>query len=277
MKMKSLYFCAVFKGLILAAISTASVAQDLSVIDLVTECDILAAHPNDPERMAEGVADDLIVPRLAIMACEDALTHEEDEPRFAFQLGRALLAVGREEEAVESFRTAAEQGHAAAWAYLGDVYQFGLGAETNGRLAFEAYTNAVEAGFSFAERQIEQLSFDRTMYTMPYISMFFNGDFEALRTASAREGDRAWIRNYIFSFIEGLEVECGSYLKPSNVSKLYAYRYLEGWNQEDDANIAVAIQTSIAESDVVRFVRRHGCSGLIARHIFDSINRFLES
>ena len=43
---------------------------EVSVLDLVDECDVLAAHPDDTQRMAEGVADDQIVPRLAIMACE---------------------------------------------------------------------------------------------------------------------------------------------------------------------------------------------------------------
>src|SRR6202023_83825 len=44
-----------------------------SVLDDVDECDSLAAHPSDPERLADGVADDAIVPKLAVAACEAAV------------------------------------------------------------------------------------------------------------------------------------------------------------------------------------------------------------
>lgn len=94
---------------------------------LIDDCDILTAHPSDPQRMAEGIADDQIVPRLAILACDDAINLNLDQPRFTFQPGRALLAIGREDEAFALFEEASEADYAAAWAYLGDAYPSGLG------------------------------------------------------------------------------------------------------------------------------------------------------
>ena len=140
---------------IFASIGTAKVeAKEDDIFRSVRDCDILAAHPADPERMADGTADNQIVPRLAILACENAIELDADEPRFIFQLGRALLAIGREDEAFVLFLEVSEADYAAAWAYLGDAYQFGLGTSVDGQKAYQAYQKALELGFLEAEAQI---------------------------------------------------------------------------------------------------------------------------
>jgi TPR repeat protein len=259
----------------LIAASQPVAGQEISVLELVEECDILAAHPADPERMAEGVADDMIVPRLAILACEDVIERDPDDPRFVFQLGRALLAGGREAEAYAQFKEAAEKEYAAAWAYLGDAYQFGFGTQADGTSAYRAYQKAVELGFREAESLIDQLTFQADMYTMPFVGMFFENNYEALATESNSEAGRWRVRNYVFNLIQNLNQECEPFLSGATVALLYRYRFPTGWSTEADDSIAVAIQTSVAEHDAEAFLRRHGCEGLIARHVFTSMGRFL--
>lgn len=258
-------------------LTAAAFSQEGSVIELVEECDILAAHPADPERMADGVADDEIVPRLAILACESAIESDPEDPRFVFQLGRALLSLGRKEKAFELFQKAAAADYAAAWAYLGDCYQFGLGTKVNGKLAFDAYKKAREKGFDEAKLQIEQLKFDPSMYTSTIVNLFYEGKhIEIARMSNDPKGQ--WLtRNYTFNLIQSLQQECEPYLEPQKVPALYAYRYPKNWTPNADENVIIAIQTSVAEHDAAAFISRHGCDGLIAKHIFKSINLFLGS
>jgi tetratricopeptide (TPR) repeat protein len=277
--------CAIALGIALlgtAAVSTRAEEKDgssksgkVSVLELVEECDVLAAHPADPNRMADGVADDKIVPRLAILACEDAIKREAGEARFVFQLGRALLAAGQKKQAFKRFNDAAASSYGAAWAYLGDAYQFGLGTEVNGKKAFEAYKKAYAAGFEEAKSQIEGLQFDASMYSNKIPAYFFEGKYDEILRLS-NDTKLQWVtRNYTFTYIQALLKECKPFLKPKNVPALYAYRYPKHWKSGSNEEVVVAIQTSVAEHDASAFVARHGCDGLIANHVKTSINLFL--
>jgi hypothetical protein len=259
------------------ATTQAETAPDVSVLELVEECDILAAHPADPERMSDGIADDQIVPKLAQIACEDALERDAENPRFRFQLGRALLAAHEEKKAVDLFQKAADAGYATAWAYLGDAYQFGLGVDVDGRKALTSYTKALDSGFREADAQIKQLQFDRAMYAQPFPGLFFQGQYEDIKTLSNDPQNGPLNRNYAFNFIQSLMLECEPFLQPKNIPALYAYRYPRNWKIDQDDNVIVAIQTSVAEYDAETFLRRHVCDGLIAKHMFQSINLFLEN
>ena len=126
-------------------------SDGVSVMDLVEECDVLAAHPDDPQRMAEGVDDDKIVPRLAVLACEDAMKRQPDDPRFVFQLGRALLARGDKEKALTLFQESARKNYAVAYGYIGDAYQFGNAVPIDPAVAAENYKKAAAAGFEPAK------------------------------------------------------------------------------------------------------------------------------
>jgi hypothetical protein len=78
------------------------------------ECDRLAAHPSDLNRRATGVADDQIIPALAVAACEAAVASFPNEPRFQYQLGRAYFAKRALDSASEHLEHAAESGYAPA-------------------------------------------------------------------------------------------------------------------------------------------------------------------
>lgn len=123
----------------------------------VHKCDEFAAHPEDPEKWADGVADDDILPGPAVKLCSQAVAEHPGTARFHFQLGRALWAAGKIEEGVEAFFEAQEMEYAPAYAYLGDAYQEGLvpDEEADPEFAQELYALAVERGFEPAEAMLD--------------------------------------------------------------------------------------------------------------------------
>ena len=61
------------------------------------DCNQLAGNPNDPRRAAEGVPFDALKAHVdeAVQACERAVAQNPNEPRFQYQLARALAANDR--------------------------------------------------------------------------------------------------------------------------------------------------------------------------------------
>lgn len=71
-----------------------------------TECDRLAAHPNDPDKVAAGVEQSAMDIPAAIAACSAAVKADPANPRLNYQLARAYGYAGRHAEG-EPFRRAA--------------------------------------------------------------------------------------------------------------------------------------------------------------------------
>lgn len=116
----------------------------------IAECDALAAHPDDPTKpkTVVGVADDDIKAGEASDKCEEAVATDPDSPRLAYQLARAYVAFGKAAEGLELLTEAAEDGHAVAIAYLGDVALYGvLDSTPNPDLARALYLRAEKLGF----------------------------------------------------------------------------------------------------------------------------------
>lgn len=245
--------------------------DESSVFDQVTECDVLAAHPEDPGRVAEGVIDDRVVPRLAIQACEKAQKAFPSEPRLRFQLGRAHWAAGKHDVARGHFEQASQAGYAAADAYLGDMYQMGMGAPQSSQRALDLYRKAVSHGFAGAKDQIDQLTFVPTLFVSGSIGLIYGADYERVTSQSD-----PLLRNYLFNFVQQVVEECGAFLKPASVVRyfLYRYPYNKGWTIEQDENIGVAIQTSVGEYDANVFLKRHGCEGPVAKQLFGNFDTF---
>ncbi len=94
--------------------------------DPVAECDRLAAHPNDPKKVGEGVPFGKIEP-AAVEVCAAAREQAPDSLRIQYQYARALQRSGRIDEAVELYRDAAVRGYAAAQHNLAVLYRRGRG------------------------------------------------------------------------------------------------------------------------------------------------------
>jgi hypothetical protein len=89
------------------------------------QCDILAASPTDPARLAPGVEDDAIDVGAALRACRDALRDDPKQARFWFQLGRVLNVAGSADQAKEALywlNKAHEAGFTEATVRIASAY-----------------------------------------------------------------------------------------------------------------------------------------------------------
>lgn len=84
-----------------------------------TECDRLAANPDDPMKVGVGVGGGRLEAAHAITACSRAVEAHPDTLRFRYQLGRAYWKGLHPEEAKKHFLVAAEGGHTQAMNDLG--------------------------------------------------------------------------------------------------------------------------------------------------------------
>jgi hypothetical protein len=135
-------------------------------------CDEQAAHPDDAQRWAKGVADGDIVPALAVQQCTAAVNESPKEARFHFQLGRALLASRRATEAQKAFETAAAMGSCPAKFYLGDAAMdeaLSSGDAEKGKLARQLLTEGQQCGFEPAGARLQSMIFDASNYGNPKI------------------------------------------------------------------------------------------------------------
>ena len=176
----------------------------LSVVNAqaVTPCDTLAAHPADPQGLADGVPDGDIDTGAAIPACEAALSEDPDNARLQFQLGRAYWEADRDDEAVEMFQTAAVGGdYAAAYAYLGIAYEYGyVTGSPETELARALYRVALDRDFEPANDLLAAVPEDRPMtpaegtelvsfegyYQPDILQNIYDEDFGALNESSLK-------------------------------------------------------------------------------------------
>lgn len=80
----------------------------------VTECDRLAAHGEDPDRVAPGVAESKVDLPAAIAACRVDLARDSNNPRLQYQLGRALAYSGVINEALPLLDKASQSAYPQA-------------------------------------------------------------------------------------------------------------------------------------------------------------------
>lgn len=72
----------------------------------VTRCDELASHPDDPERVSEGIAQGAVGIEDALTACHEAVAADPANPRLNYQLARVYGYAGRHGEG-DAYREAA--------------------------------------------------------------------------------------------------------------------------------------------------------------------------
>ena len=250
-------------------------AQDklAAILAQVDACDILAASPDDPLRVAPGVPDDDLVPRLAETACATALEGSDDVARHAFQLGRAKLEFGKVDEAMALFIRAAAEGSAIAHLFIGDAHHFGWRGPPNPVAARLSYEKARDMGLPQAGVALNQLIFDPDIFTTgSMIAVLHDGD--AVTAAAFARNDLA--RAYLYAFAMELSDTCGSFLQPASVSALQAYRFPPGWSEaSEQGDNKLGVQDTKASYDVEVLVDRHGCNGHVVEAIALSFNEML--
>lgn len=93
-----------------------------------TECDRLAGHPSDPDKVLDGVSSALVRGwnDAAVWSCRQAVAAEPGNARVRYNLGRALFYRGDQAEALGHLAAASDAGHRQAQFVLGLMYTDGV-------------------------------------------------------------------------------------------------------------------------------------------------------
>ncbi|CDX45705.1 Peptidase C14 caspase catalytic subunit p20 [Mesorhizobium sp. SOD10] len=115
----------------------------------VDPCDQAAGEPLDLQGVVPGRLPNEIGGG-AVDACEAAAKSYPDIPRFRYELGRALLAAGRIDEARQAIQEAADKGHIRALFALGSIASSGMGTAADTSKAGDLYSKAADKGDPYA-------------------------------------------------------------------------------------------------------------------------------
>ncbi|MER9403547.1 caspase family protein [Mesorhizobium caraganae] len=127
----------------------ASKQATLKLSPSVDPCDRVAGEPLDlqgivPGRLANEIGDD------AVELCQASVTAYPEIARFRYQLGRALLASGKVNEARQAIQQAADKGYVRAVFALGSMVSSGIGTAADPEQANRFYSDASEKGDPYA-------------------------------------------------------------------------------------------------------------------------------
>ena len=95
----------------------------------VTECDRLAAHPSDTQKLSPGVTQPEVNIPVARKACEDALKKAPSDGRILYQLGRTYFYNKDYDRGIAYFRQSDAAGYAQGQFVLGLILVQGNGTE----------------------------------------------------------------------------------------------------------------------------------------------------
>lgn len=120
----------------------------------VSQCDLSASHPDDPQKVADGVAWDNLNVDSALLACEQAISSQPGNARIQFQYARVLDKQKSYEKAFEYYLKSAKQGYTIAQNSLGLAYEWGQGVEANNQQALYWYSKAANHGYAQAQNNL---------------------------------------------------------------------------------------------------------------------------
>ncbi|TGP53705.1 tetratricopeptide repeat protein [bacterium M00.F.Ca.ET.230.01.1.1] len=125
----------------------------------VDPCDQAAGEPLDLQGVVPGRLPNEIGGG-AVEVCEAAVQAHPDIPRFRYELGRALLAAGRVDDARRAIQEAADKGHIRAVFELGYIAAAGIGAAPDLTKATGFYAQASDKGDPYATTAWGRALFD---------------------------------------------------------------------------------------------------------------------
>lgn len=111
----------------------------------VDPCDSAAGEPLDLQGVVPGLLPNEIGAD-AVKLCEAAVKAYPDVARFRYELGRALLAAGKVDQARKAIQQAADRGHVRAVFELGYLYATGTGVAVDRKQANTFYAAAADKG-----------------------------------------------------------------------------------------------------------------------------------
>ncbi|KRB32518.1 MULTISPECIES: caspase family protein [Mesorhizobium] len=136
---------AVEVGFEIRADSSSSKPATMKLSPSVDPCDQAAGEPLDLQGVVPGLLPNEIGAE-AVKACEAAVKAYPDVARFRYELGRALLAAGKVEDAKKAIQAAADKGHVRAVFELGYLNATGTGMPVDRKQANSFYAAASDKG-----------------------------------------------------------------------------------------------------------------------------------
>ncbi|TIP02605.1 MAG: peptidase C14 caspase catalytic subunit p20, partial [Mesorhizobium sp.] len=132
-------------GVEITADNTPSKPATMKLSPSVDPCDQKAGEPLDLQGVVPGLLPNEIGAD-AVEACRAAVKAYPDVARFHYELGRALLAAGKIDEAKKAIQDAADKGHVRAVFELGYLNATGTGMPANRKQANTFYAVASDKG-----------------------------------------------------------------------------------------------------------------------------------
>lgn len=93
--------------------------------ETITECDKLAAHPSDPDKISPGLHDNQMNYAAAQSACEAAVAKDPNNRRLRYQLGRSYFYDKKFDKGMPHVEYAANAGSQQAQFVLGYIIDTG--------------------------------------------------------------------------------------------------------------------------------------------------------
>ncbi len=146
----------------------------------VTECDRVAAHPDDPLRVTRGVETREMDLPAAIAACRRDLAQDQSNPRLRYQLARALTYAGEVKEALPFIESSAAQKYPQSLFVTGYLYLSG---------AYQSPKDVCRA----AELIYESAIYGRHAGQLGYPAYVLEGRFAACKTPQDKATLRALV------------------------------------------------------------------------------------
>jgi len=112
----------------------------------ITDCDRLAADPEDGDRVATPINYGDIDGPKALAACKSATQQYPNSGRLFLQLGLAYDKTEAYSDAAQAYQKAVDLGSVKALRYLADKYDGGTGVAQDNTKAFAFYSRALEKG-----------------------------------------------------------------------------------------------------------------------------------
>ena len=113
---------------------------------LVTDCDLYAADPNDPQRAGARCQQRACQCSRCAARLRLCLAADINNPRLQFQFGRVLEIARRYDWAEHFYELAGKQQYSAALVNLGYMARVGMGREVDYDRAFDFYMQAAAMG-----------------------------------------------------------------------------------------------------------------------------------
>jgi len=165
----------IFLASALCLLCVCSVSAQDNIAALAAICDQAAASPLDQTRPAgiPGVEIDKVDPKIAVPACEAAAKAAPNDPRIAYQLGRAYFAAKTYESARAQYVKADQAGHGLASNNLAVLYAEGQGVAQDQEKARELLEKAAFAGVALAMNTLGTRYYEGKLVPQDYKEAFY--------------------------------------------------------------------------------------------------------